>query len=166
MDLPNVRFRVTSAKKAWNKGSPACFGALMRGIRGGSGLSRWWGTAYAAADLATHRSPSDAGRDRGCRGPGRLAGVLPASARSNFGPFGYPDSVGELGSGRPRPSGVGRGSGYVRRLGGCPRSVGPFGSGSPGSGPGGELGSGPVGRSGPVGHFGAGRSGPLGHVGS
>src|SRR5579872_4647206 len=41
------------------------------------------GAAHAAADRATHRSPSDTSRDLGCRDSGRLAGVLPAGARSN-----------------------------------------------------------------------------------
>src|ERR1700748_3704307 len=96
MALPYVRFGRTAPKKPEIRSA-----YVFRGADGGhssrvrSGLSRWWGTAYAAADLAIHRSPSDAGRDRGCRDPGRLAGVLPGSARSNFGPFGYPDSVGE-----------------------------------------------------------------------
>src|SRR5437899_2443942 len=47
-------------------------------------LPRGAGAAHAAADLASHRSPSGASRDRGCRDLGRLAGVLPAGARSNL----------------------------------------------------------------------------------
>src|SRR6267378_8501210 len=92
------------------------------------------GAADAAADLASHRSPSDASRDRGCRDLGRLAGVLPAGARSNLahvapGPVG-PGPV-RPGSQRPGaecpgaecPGPVGPGS---QRPGAeCPRPVGP-----------------------------------------
>src|SRR5580658_16113 len=63
-------------------GMPACLGPLLLGTG-----SRVWpvlggGAAHAAADLATHRSPSGASRDHGCRHPGHLAGVLPAGPRS------------------------------------------------------------------------------------
>src|SRR5690348_7400471 len=94
-------------------------GPLMRGTyapRSGS-FPRGAGAANAAADLASHRSPSDASRDRGCRDLGRLAGVLPAGARSNLAHV----ATGAVGSGS-----VGSGS---------------VGSGSVGSGP---VGSGPV----------------------
>ena len=57
------------------------------------------GAAHAAADLATHRSPSGASRDRGCRDPGHLAGVLPAGARSNHAPRRL--RYGHLGRDRP-----------------------------------------------------------------
>src|SRR5258705_13693146 len=65
------------------------------------------GAADAAADLASHRSPSDASRDRGCRDLGRLAGVLPAGARSNFAHV----APGPVGSGAdgPRPGAEGPG---------------------------------------------------------
>src|SRR5439155_15914452 len=70
-------------------------------------LPRGAGAAHAAADFASHRSPSGASRDRGCRDLGRLAGVLPAGARSNLAHVGLrsvgpsPDPVGL----RPGPLG-------------------------------------------------------------
>src|SRR5439155_23208299 len=73
-------------------------------------LPRGAGAADAAADLASHRSPSGASRDRGCRDLGRLAGVLPAGARSNLahvatGPVGLgPVGLGPVGLG---PVGLG-----------------------------------------------------------
>src|SRR2546421_11587104 len=80
-------------------------------------LPRGAGAADAAADLASHRSPSGASRDRGCRDLGRLAGVLPAGARSN---------LAHVGSGPGGPGPLGLGSGPV--------SLRP-GPGRPGSGP-------------------------------
>src|SRR6266481_2379471 len=109
------------------------------------------GAADAAADLASHRSPSDASRDRGRRDLGRLAGVLPAGARSNFayvasGPVGL--RPGPVGSG---PVGPGSGPCGSVRPGQCsgPGPVGlrPGPCGEPGE----RSGPGPVGPgSGPV----------------
>src|SRR5690348_8265152 len=79
-------------------------GPLMRGTyapRSGS-FPRGAGAANAAADLASHRSPSDASRDRGCRDLGRLAGVLPAGARSNLAHV----ATGAVGSGPVSPGPV------------------------------------------------------------
>src|SRR5438552_10097151 len=42
------------------------------------------GAAHAAADFASHRSPSGARRDFGCRDLDRLAGVLTSGERSNL----------------------------------------------------------------------------------
>src|SRR5213082_2330760 len=96
-------------------------------------LPRGAGAAHAAADLASHRSPSGASRDRGCRDLGRLAGVLPAGARSNLAHVASgPECSGPVSSG--------------------PQCPGPVGSGPECSGP---VSSGPVGpgaeRPGPVG---------------
>src|SRR6267378_694108 len=96
------------------------------------------GAAHAAADLASHRSPSDASRDRGCRDLGRLAGVLPAGARSN---------LAHVASGPVSPGPDCPGPQRAGPVGAGPVGSGPVGSGPVGSGP---VGSGPVG-SGPVG---------------
>src|SRR5438309_2096682 len=106
-------------------------------------LPRGAGAADAAADLASHRSPSDASRDRGCRDLGRLAGVLPAGARSNLahvasGPVSPgPQRSGPVSPGPPRPGPVAPG----------PRGAGPRGPGPrrPGPESPGPVGSGPVG---------------------
>src|SRR5437899_102205 len=101
-------------------------------------LPRRAGAAHAAADLASHRSPSGASRDRGCRDLGRLAGVLPAGERSNLAPFAS-GPVGPVapgpGPGPPGPGPLGPGP-----LG--PGSVGPVG---PGPGPVSSAGPGPLG---------------------
>src|SRR5207253_10501809 len=82
-------------------------------------LPRGAGAAHAAADLASHRSPSGASRNRGCRDLGRLAGVLPAGARSNLahvatGPVGLgPVGLGPVGLG-PISSGPEQRPGPVR----------------------------------------------------
>src|SRR2546430_16012034 len=70
-------------------------------------LPRGAGAAQAAADVASHRSPSDASRDRGCRDLGRLAGVLPAGARSNLAHVASgPVSSGPVSSGAECPGAV------------------------------------------------------------
>src|SRR5947208_11430784 len=94
-------------------------------------LPRGAGAAHAAADLASHRSQSGAGRDRGCRDLGRLAGVLPAGARSNLahvasGPVS--SGSGPVSSG---PGPVSSGPGPVSSGSECPgpECPGPVGSG-------------------------------------
>src|SRR5689334_24554271 len=84
------------------------------------------GAAHAAADFASHRSSSGASRDRGCRDLGRLAGVLPAGARSNLAHVGSVSSVG------PGSGPVGLRSGPV---GPGPERPGPVGPGPERPGP-------------------------------
>src|SRR5437660_3016178 len=99
-------------------------------------LPRGAGAAHAAADLASHRSPSGASRDRGCRDLGRLAGVLPAGARSNLahvasGPVSPgPERPGPVSPGPERPGPERPGP---ERPG--PERPGPVGPGPVGPGP-------------------------------
>src|ERR1700760_281916 len=93
------------------------------------------GAAHAAADLASHRSPSGAGRDRGCRDLGRLAGVLPAGARSN---------LAHVATGAVGPGAVSPGPGSEQRGGPGPGAECPGSVGSGPECPGSEC-SGPVG---------------------
>src|SRR5437773_10514178 len=65
--------------------APACFGLPVVGTWCRVGLSlAEAGAAHAAADFASHRSPSGARRDCGCRDLDRPAGVLPSGERSNL----------------------------------------------------------------------------------
>jgi hypothetical protein len=72
------------AEQARNRACTRGFRPLMTGTRARSSPSRRSGVAHAAADIASHRSPSGASRDPGCRDRVRLADVHTAGKRSNL----------------------------------------------------------------------------------